>query len=102
MDQRSRLEEIGWTKLTVIAKHLTQENAGALFKQAGENTVHQLTALMRKEPPRTGTRTVLLRFSPEEYDRFEKVILQHGGKKAGRGLHNQEQALMSIIAKAIA
>lgn len=100
MAHRSRLEEIGWTKLTIIAKHLTEENAEALLKQAEENTAHRLSALMRDGAPDTGVRTILLHLNPEEYERYAVAILQHGGARTGRGLRDQEKALMQLISKA--
>lgn len=54
------------------------------------------------ETTRTGTRSVLLRFNPEDYEQFARAILQHGGTRTGRGLRDQEKALMRIIGKAMA
>jgi hypothetical protein len=95
----SRLEAIGWSKIQVIAKHLTARNAEKLLKLAEKNTTHGLAALMRKDDPMPDARCVLLRLSPQHYRKFEEAVLQNGGTKVGRGLRDKERALMKIIGK---
>src|SRR5262245_12250702 len=51
---RSRLQAIGWTKLTIIGEHITPQSAARLIKLAEENTVQRLRSLMSDiEPPKT-------------------------------------------------
>lgn len=95
----SRLEAIGWSKIQVIAKHLTQRNAEKLLKLAEENTTQSLAARMRNDDPMPDARCVMLRLSPQHYRKFEAAVLQNGGSKVGRGLRDKEKALMKIIGK---
>lgn len=96
---RSRLEAIGWSKIQVIAKHLTPRNAEKLLKLAEENTTQSLAARMRNDDPMPDARCVMLRLSPQHYRKFEDAVLQNGGSKVGRGLRDKEKALMKIIGK---
>lgn len=95
----SRLEAIGWSKIQVIAKHLTPRKAEKLLKLAEENTTHSLAAQMRNDDPMPEARCVMLRLSPKHYRRFEEAVLQNGGTKVGKGLRNKEKAVMKIIGK---
>ncbi len=95
----SRLEAIGWSKIQVIAKHLTPRNAEKLLKLAEENTTQSLAARMRNDDPMPDARCVMLRLSPQHYRKFEDAVLQNGGAKVGRGLRDKEKALMKIIGK---
>ncbi len=101
LDQ-NRLRRIGWTKLEIIADHLTDENATELLEMAELGTTRELTVAMRGEEPASKEHTILLRFTPRQYKAFEKAILQNGGsrKPKGRGLLNEEKAMMRIITKA--
>lgn len=96
---RDRLEAIGWTKAQVIAKYITQENAKELLEQAEskENTTRRLQAIVRGQKPPGKTHCVLLYFSPSDFKKFEKAVLQNGGTKAGRGLKHKEKAVMKLV-----
>jgi hypothetical protein len=95
----SRLEAIGWSKIQVIAKHLTPRNAEKFLRLAEQNTTHSLAAQMRDGNPMPDARCVMLRLSPQNYRKFEDAVLQNGGSKVGRGLRDKEKALMKIIGK---
>jgi hypothetical protein len=95
----SRLEAIGWSKIQVIAKHLTARNAEKLLKLAEQNTTHSLAAQMRGGNAMPDPRCVMLRLSPQHYRKFEEAVLQNGGTKVGRGLRDKERAVMKIIGK---
>src|SRR5262245_47694348 len=63
---RSRLQAIGWTKLTIIGEHIDRQNVPRLIKLAEENTVQRLRSLVSDvQPPKT--RCVLLYFTPADY-----------------------------------
>jgi hypothetical protein len=97
----SRLNNIGWTKLQIIAKEKkpTRSNADRLLTLAEKNTAHKLKLLMRGEKPKRKTHAVLMYFSPQQYRQFEVAVLAHGARSSrhGRGLVNKEQALIKII-----
>lgn len=97
----SEAERIGWTKLQVIGKYFTRNNADKLLRLAEANTVHGLKLLMRGKKPKPKTHCVLMHFNPHQYRMFEKAIVQHGAVVLkGRGIANKEQALVKLISEA--
>jgi hypothetical protein len=93
-----RLDLIGWTKLTVLANHITKSNCEQLLSLAESCTARELTILMQDGVPVDGTRVVLLYLEPVDYELFEKAVLAFGGKKVGRGLVDKEEALTKALA----
>lgn len=96
--RKAQLERIGWTKLQIIAKDLNRENADELFALAESHTCHQLKGLMPGGDAEAKTHCVLMYFSPEQYEKFVKAILNHGGERRRRGLVKKEVAILNIIA----
>jgi hypothetical protein len=95
---RSRLQAIGWTKLTILCEHITPQNAARLIKLAEENTVQGLRSQMSNvQPPKT--RCVLLYFNRSEYQSFETAVLRNGGSRRGRGLVGKERAIIKALRK---
>lgn len=97
----NRLCAIGWTKLTLLADHITATNRDQLLDLAEECTVRELSVLMRDGVPADGERCVLLYFEPPAYELFEQAVLAFGGKKVGRGLVNKEAALAKALVKSL-
>jgi hypothetical protein len=95
-----RLKRIGWTKMQVLAKHLTLANADDLLARAEANSAQKLAAMLRGEQCRERARCVLLYFSPRQYREFERAVLSHGGSRSGRGLVAKEEALIKAIREA--
>ena len=93
-----RLVAIGWTRLAIVAPHLTRDNAEELIGLAEANTARDLETLMRGEDPGGNERCVQLYLGARQYALYRDAILAHGGKAVGRGLVGQERALMRIIA----
>jgi hypothetical protein len=62
-------------------------------------TAKELPALLKGAAPRAKARTVQLRLSPRQYDRFQAVLLANGARrpKKGRGLSGKEKALMKAL-----
>jgi hypothetical protein len=96
---RARLKKIGWTKLGIIAKHVTPENVDELLDLAENNTTKDIERAMRGERPMGDAHVVLMYFSPKQYQDLEKALLQHGASKSGRGMINKEKALMALIGR---
>ena len=93
---KPRLRNIGWTKLEVIGRNLTDR----MLKLAEKHTAQELKLLVRgKIVPRDG-HCVQMYFTPHQYRVFKKAVLQHGAARSGRGLVNKEQALVALITKA--
>lgn len=95
----STLSAIGWTKLGSIAQHVCQENVHALISLAATHTDHQLKALMKGKKPVKNPRVVLLYFTQRQYAIVANALISHGAKQSGKGLINQEKALLQLIGK---
>lgn len=96
---RERLAQIGWTKLAAIAENCDpgdEQNALAL---AETSTLKELPARLKGMPAKPKARTVLLRLTPRQHERFEAILLAHGASrpKKGWGLSGKEKALMKAL-----
>ncbi len=98
-DVPPRLNKIGGTKLQIIAKHVTPENREALLALAETHTANNLEAIMRGDKPIIGGRSVLLRFTEEQFEVFSQAILDHGAIANGQGFLHKEAALVSALNK---
>ena len=96
---RARLKKIGWTKLQLIGKNVTQDNLAELLDLAEQHTAKELEALMRGEKPVSNAHCVLMYFSPKQYEVLEAVLLKNGGERSGRGILNKEEALINALKK---
>lgn len=101
--RRARLKKVGWTKLAVIAKQVTQDNVDELLDLAEQNNVKELERITRGEKPLGNSHCVLMYFSPKQYEELEEALVHHGARKAerGRGLVEKEKALLRMIRKAM-
>ena len=97
---KSRLNNIGWTKVQIIGKHLTRKSANKLLKLAEKHTVHDLKLLMHGKKPKPKTHCVLMYFSPRQYWVLEDAIAQHRARRTGRGTVSKEQTLVELINRA--
>lgn len=96
-DLSARLHKIGWTKLQIIASHVTPDNLEALLTLADTHTAKNLEAVMRGDQPIISGRSVLLLFTQEQFAVFSKAILDHGAIANGLGFINKELALISAL-----
>lgn len=97
---RARLRAIGWSKLKMVIDLITTSNCEELLSMAETSTVREFGLLLRGREPKSGTRCVTLYFEPTQYQIFSAAILAHGGKKAGKGLENKEEALIEALLSA--
>lgn len=89
------LADLGWTKLSILAKRITPENASYWLPVARSSSVQALRQRLRGEGERE--RTVVLRFRDVEYSSFVKTLLDHGASIHGeRTLVNKEAAVLSM------
>ena len=100
---RARLKKVGWTKLAMIAKRVTQDNIDDLLDLAEQNNVKELERITRGKRPLGNSHCVLMYFSPKQYEELEEALVHHGARKAerGRGLVEKEEALLKMIRKAM-
>jgi hypothetical protein len=113
----SRYAKIGWTKLAILAEHSAKHPgkvaARAALARAEHCTAKQLPAVLDGNPlaPYVTEKThhsVFLRLTPVEYGIFETILLKYGAMKLGKGngkgkgLIGKEEALMNLLANALA
>ena len=92
-----RLTKIGWTKLQLIARHVTPDNLEALLTLAETHIAKNLELIMRGALPIIA-RTVLLLFTQEQYAVFSDAILTNGAVQNGAGFIGKEAALIKALA----
>ncbi|WP_439544167.1 hypothetical protein [Hyphomicrobium sp.] len=95
--ERSRLENIGWTKVRLISDYVNKGNWEELLQLAETSTARELTLKLRKEQTLDGTRCVVLYLTPHEYEVFEEMLLLHGASQVGRGLRDKEEGLINAL-----
>jgi hypothetical protein len=95
----ARLYAVGWTKLQVIGRYLTEDNAEQLLLLAEQNTVYELESLLRGETPVEDARVMLLYLVPKDYEHLKAKLIEHGAVNSGKGLLKKEAALMALIDK---
>ena len=94
---KARLKKIGWTKLSLLAKHVTKDNVTELVELAEKHNAVQIEALMKGEKPINNAHCVLMYFSPKQYALFESVLIKFGAVQSGRGLVDKEDALIKAL-----
>jgi hypothetical protein len=94
---KSRLRKLGWTKLALMTKQINKGNAEELVELAEGMTTKQLEKHLKGEEHPQNSHCVLMYFSPQQYEEFEKALLSHGGSRSGRGILNKEQALINAL-----
>ena len=100
----ARLKKVGWTKLGMIAKQVTQDNVDEFLDLAVRYNVKELERMIqRKEPLGDESHCVLMYFSKKEYEEVEEALKHYGARKAqrGSGLADKENALLKILRKAM-
>ena len=98
---RSKLKEVGWTKLQLLGKFVTKDNVLELLKTAKELSSKQLIAYLKGEELDENAHCVLMYFDTKQYQVLEEVLLAHGGAKSGRGVVNKEDALITALKKLV-
>ncbi len=96
---RERLLRIGWTKMQIIARHITAENAEALLAQAERHPVHVLRDVIDGDAPESAKHCVILYLFDDEYEIFAEVLQAHGASLVGRGIKWKEEALITALEK---
>lgn len=94
-----RLHLIGWTKLMIIGRYLTDANREHLLQLAEQNTAHDLEVVLQGETPVEDARIVRFYLAPADYKRLRAVLTKHGAVPNGNGLTNMEAAMMALVAK---
>jgi hypothetical protein len=97
----ARLNDLGWTKLQIIAPSVSAANVSDLVALAEQCTAHELESYV-KELPDEGDHCVLLRMSEADHALFVLAMTAHGAVKSGRGLAGKQDAFRSLLKAAAA
>ena len=92
-----RLKKIGWTRLALLAPHITDENWEDALKLAETNTARNIQAVIQGLEPIIGGRSVLLNFTADQFADFSAAILASGATKNGEGFIGKEAALIAAL-----
>ena len=98
---REQLLQIGWSKLAILAPYVDDANYQELLDLAEEVTSWELETLLRGGEVSAGTRCMILRLSPDQFDIVEQVLLKYGALRSGRGLVGKESALVNAFSKVL-
>jgi hypothetical protein len=104
---KEQAERIGWTKLQILARHLGRkgdvpaEKLASLLKVAAEKKARDLPLALAGKARTTAERTVLLHLSADDHKLFVEAMVKHGAIRKGRGLINQDKALMRLVRAAL-
>ena len=92
-----RLSSIGWTKLAVMTRHVTEKNLNDLLDLADACTVEELKAEFSTEGGEPATRFLTFRLGESQYASVLGALLAFGAKiaKSGR-LGGKEAALVKL------
>ena len=92
---RKRLIGVGWTKLSIIAKHVHDDTIEAWLNFAEKSTADELKAMLQgKELP---AHTLTFKLSDNQYGVIAGTLLGNGAYlTSGAGLANKEMALLKI------
>jgi hypothetical protein len=96
---RARLKKLGWTKLSLIAKQVTQANVEEWLERAENLSTKQLERKMKGKTPIKNAACVLMYFSPKEYEELAEALAKYGATPTERGIQNREEALMRMVGR---
>lgn len=100
-------EKVGWTKLQIIARHLTEsdeksiENISDQLALACDTKAHDLPAVLRRRKV-PATRAVQFHLTSSAQAEVNMALLAFGAKRGRRGLEKKERALLRMVRAAMA
>jgi len=101
---KTRADDLGWTKLQIIARHLKKSeqppSLDELLELASATRAHDLATLLKG---RKGAATKAVQFNLNANMRAEldKALLAHGAKRTRVGLTKRESALIRVVRAAM-
>ena len=94
---RERLLAIGWTKLQIVAPHITSGDAEHLLAAAEEHTVPVLKKIVAGREPPERTHIMMFVLDDAQHEIARQALLAHGATRSSRGLHGKEAALVAAL-----
>lgn len=104
---KAKAEQIGWTKLQILARylgderHVSTDTLSALLDLVADTKTRDLPLALKGTLPSRPKRTILIRLTANDYKLVAQALLKHGAVRKGRGLINQEKALMGLVRAAL-
>jgi len=101
---KAQADEVGWTKLQIVARHLKKSHPPSglneLLEIASANKALALRRLLQGKND-AGTKAVQFELNAKARANLDKALLAFGAKPAGRGLIKRDAALLRIIRAAM-
>mgnify|MGYP001765962553 CR=1 FL=1 len=97
IDDDDRLIDIGWTKLDLIAPHVTTQTIESLLQLAENSSPAVLARALTGTPLPATTHTLQLTFTSADYTLLREAFERAGAKPKGKGHVGKEEALMRIV-----
>lgn len=91
---RERLTDIGWTKLEMIAEHVSPKTIPMFLSLAERFTARDLRRILRGEPALGKANILQLALSDEDYAIVADMLVRHGAHHGAAGLTGKEEALL--------
>jgi hypothetical protein len=103
--ERELLVELGWKKLSIVAKYSPPGKERRGLSLARKHTSRELEAIMRGDTPdMAAAHSVLLWLAPSQYQVFADVLLKFGATYVGnrKALVGREEALTQALGTILA
>jgi len=91
------LSKLGWTKLTVLQPHATENNIQEIVTYAKAHTAEELKQYLKGKDAMSKERSILMYFSSDDYNKLVQTLVKHGAVKSGNALVHKEKALMKMV-----
>lgn len=91
------LQQIGWTKLSLLSPYVDEHNVDKLLTKAANATAHELKMYLRGNEFDPEGKTVVLHLDSQQYAVFEQALLNAGAIRHSRGLLNKEAVLTGLL-----
>lgn len=95
------LQQIGWTKLSLLSPCVDEHNVDTLLTKAAHSTAHELKMYLRGNEFDPDGKTVVLHLDSTQYAVFEQALLNAGAIRHSRGLLNKEAVLTGLLGSII-
>lgn len=93
----TKLNKIGWTKLSILTPYIDENNILDLVALAETMTAYSLSRYLAGETVIDNAKAMLFRLAPEEDLRLRKLLKAHGAMGALPALKGKEAALIKIM-----
>ena len=91
-----RLVDIGWAKLSVMARHVDRSSIEKWLSLAENNSVQSLKAKVKGCPP--ATRHFVFMLTDEQREKLKAVLVENGAHLLSDGrLIDKENAIMRML-----